>query len=175
MKFFLGVTGSVGIHKAVEFLRILKKEKHDVYVGMSLEAREFISPIIFKTFSGNEVYDNIFSKEPLLHITIAESVDAFIVMPATYNIIGKILAGIADCPVSLVISANPGKKVFFVPSMHGSMYENKILKRNIRELKRLGFVFIGPVEGELADYTYSLGRMAEPLDVFKEIKKALKF
>ncbi|MCS7184554.1 MAG: hypothetical protein NZ870_01310 [bacterium] len=176
MRFFLGVCGSIGIHKAVEFLRLLRKNKQDVYVGMTMDAKKFLSKVVFETFSNKEVYDDIFqSKNPLYHLEIAENVDAFIIMPATYNIIGKIFSGIADCPVSLVVAANPGKSVFIVPAMHDSMWENKILKRNVAELEKLGYSFIGPVKGELADFKIATGRMAEPLEVFEEIKKKLGF
>ncbi|MEO0084413.1 MAG: flavoprotein, partial [candidate division WOR-3 bacterium] len=55
-KILLGVTGSIAIYKALELVRLLKKEGFDIWVLMTRSAQKLISPLTFETLSQNPVF-----------------------------------------------------------------------------------------------------------------------
>ena len=105
------------------------------------------------------------------HISIAETADAFVVAPATANIIAKFACGIADDAMSTLILAL-SCPIIICPAMNSQMYKNTITQNNITALKKLGYIFIGPETGALASGGIdSIGRLAEPQKIVAEIKK----
>ncbi|MFZ3156456.1 MAG: flavoprotein, partial [Smithella sp.] len=96
-KIVLGVTGGIAAYKAAELIRALIKKGAQVKVIMTKSAKEFITPLTLQTLSQNQVYTDMFvpaEKYEMAHITLAEFADAFVIAPATANIIGKIASGI---------------------------------------------------------------------------------
>jgi phosphopantothenoylcysteine decarboxylase/phosphopantothenate--cysteine ligase len=55
--------------------------------------------------------------------------------------------------------------------MNENMYKNQITQDNIKRLKSLGYIFIGPREGRLACGKTGLGCLAEAETIIKEVKK----
>lgn len=51
--------------------------------------------------------------------------------------------------------------VIFAPAMNENMWKNKILQENVEKLKKYGYYFIGPEEGELATGKTGVGRLAD--------------
>ncbi|HSH36169.1 bifunctional phosphopantothenoylcysteine decarboxylase/phosphopantothenate--cysteine ligase CoaBC [Schnuerera sp.] len=163
----VGVTAGIAAYKAVDIVSKLKKQNANVEVIMTKNATKFVSPLTFQTLALNPVYVDMF-KEPrnfdVEHISLAEKADAFLIAPATANIIGKIANGIGDDMLTTTIMATKSK-VVFAPAMNTNMYLNPIVQKNIDYLKELGYEFIKPGVGMLACQTYGPGRMAEPMDI----------
>ena len=88
-------------------------------------------------------------------ILVATTIQA---TPATANIIGKVANGIADDMLSTTIMATTSK-VVFAPAMNNEMYNNKIVQENIKKLKKYGYEFINPVEGNLACGYKAIGKL----------------
>jgi phosphopantothenoylcysteine decarboxylase/phosphopantothenate--cysteine ligase len=63
--------------------------------------------------------------------------------------------------------------VLIAPAMNVHMYENPIVQENIAKLKRLGYRFIDPGEGQLACGYVGRGRMAEPEEIVERIRDIL--
>ena len=63
------------------------------------------------------------------HIALATWADAYVVVPATANVIGKIYAGIADDMLTTTIMATKAPK-YLCPAMNTEMYNNPITQRN---------------------------------------------
>ena len=95
----LGVTGGIAAYKSCELVRLAIKSGLDVRVVMTKSAAEFVSPLTFRTLSGNPVSLDMF-EEPaqwdIEHVSLAQRADVLVVAPATANIIGKMASGIAD-------------------------------------------------------------------------------
>lgn len=163
-KIVLGVTGGIAIYKSASLLRELTIEHGaDVQVIMTDSALKFMSTLIFETFSGKPVWTSMFSDREAVgvrHVEISKWADAVLVSPATANIIGKAANGIADDLLSTVI-CDAGTKTIFAAAMETGMYENPILKQNVKRLKDAGFGFIDPEYGSLASGTNGVGRLAE--------------
>src|SRR5450759_1007684 len=125
-KIVLGITGGIAAYKAAELTRALIKEGAQVRVIMTKNATEFISPLTLQTLSNNIVYTEMYlppEQYDMAHIALAEFADAFVIAPATGNIIGKIASGIADDLLSTTIMAAV-KPTLICPAMNDKMLAN---------------------------------------------------
>ncbi|MBI5893552.1 MAG: bifunctional phosphopantothenoylcysteine decarboxylase/phosphopantothenate--cysteine ligase CoaBC [Deltaproteobacteria bacterium] len=171
----LGVTGGIAAYKALELTRLLNKKGANVYPVMTKSAAEFIAPLSFQTLSGNPVFTELFDASrdaSIRHIDIAEKADIIIIAPATANVIGKAANGIADDLLTTIIMASKCPKLF-APAMNVNMYENPIVQKNISRLKRVGYSFAGPCEGELACGYEGKGRLAPIEDIIDAAEECL--
>jgi len=174
-KVVLGVSGGIAVYKAVELSRLLIKEGAQVYVVMTENAKQFVTPLTFEALSGHPVYHEIFGSEAsasMEHIRAAEDADLMIIAPATANSIGKMAHGLADDPLSTLFSAFTGP-VLVAPAMNDKMWDNPAVQENIRTLKKRGIGIVDPEAGELACGTVGLGRLAEPERLLEAVRKCL--
>src|ERR671925_2221897 len=98
-KVALGITGGIAAYKAAEVLRGLQRAGCRVRVAMTEHATRLITPLTFRALSGEHVVVDDFAPDnpdPIAHITFSQTVDLFVVAPATANIIAKFAAGVAD-------------------------------------------------------------------------------
>ena len=172
----LGVTGGIAIYKSASLLRRLKGEEGaEVQVIMTASALKFMTPLIFETFSGKSVWTNLFSDSEMVgvrHVDISEWADALLICPATANIIGKAANGIADDLLSTVI-CDAGTKSLFAAAMESGMYNNPVVKENVKRLKDAGFGFIEPETGALASGAEGIGRLADEDTIIQALKNHL--
>lgn len=163
MKVLLGVTGGIAAYKAVDIASQLVQKGHGVLTVMTRAATEFVTPLSFETITNNYVIHDLFAPPPHhrpLHIETSRWGDVMLVAPATANFIGKAAAGIADDALtSTFIAVNC--PVLIAPAMNDRMFENPIVQENIRKLEGLGYEFIPPGEGYLADGYHGVGRLAD--------------
>ena len=164
----IGVTGSIAAYKACELVRLFVKNGDDVHVIMTDHAKEFVTPLTFRTLSRNPVQNAMFA-EPLDwkpgHISLAEAADLFIVAPATANILAKMAHGLADDLLSSVALATRAP-ILVAPAMNTGMYENLATQANFETLKSRGVHFVEMDTGDLACGTTGKGRMADPSAIF---------
>ncbi|GJL77995.1 MAG: peptidase ClpP [Nitrospinaceae bacterium] len=175
-KIVLGVSGGIAAYKAVELLRLLVREKADVYVVMSANAEKFITPLTFEALSGNPVTSEVFgsqSSASMPHIRAAENADLLVVAPATAGTIGKLACGLADDALSNLYLAFRSP-VVVAPAMNDGMYANPAVQKNIAKMKQRGVEFIEPEEGELACGTVGQGRLADPTRILAAVLNRLR-
>jgi phosphopantothenoylcysteine decarboxylase/phosphopantothenate--cysteine ligase len=171
-KIVLGITGGIAAYKAAELVRALIKNGALVKVIMTKSALEFISPVTMQTLSQNQVYTDMFvtaDKYEIAHISLAEFADAFVIAPATANIIGKIASGIGDDLLSTTVMAQD-KPMLICPAMNDKMLANPIVQENIRKLKKTGYAVMESAEGELACKTSGKGRLPDVEKIVEEIE-----
>ena len=171
----LGVTGGIAAFKSAGIVSLLRKKGYDVKVVMTKNATNIIGPLTLETLSRNRIYVDMWDTNPhyeVEHIALADWADAVLIAPATYNIIGKVANGIADDMLSTILSAVARRvPVFFALAMNVNMYENPILKENIKKLKSYGYRFIDADEGLLACNYVAKGRMKEEKEIVAEIER----
>jgi len=174
-KIVLGITGGIAAYKAAELTRRLVKAGAHVKIIMTKSALEFITPLTMQTLSQNRVYTDMFASDDeydMAHIALAEFADAFVVAPATANIIGKIASGIGDDLLSTTIMAE-NKPTLICPAMNDKMLANPIVQDNIRKLKKNGYVVMDSAVGELACKTEGKGRLPEIDAILAEIENIM--
>ncbi len=174
-KIVLGITGGIAAYKSAELTRALIKEGAQVKVIMTKSATEFITPLTLQTLSSGMVYTEMFAltdKYDMAHIALAQFADAFVIAPATGNIIGKIASGIADDLLSTTIMA-AAKPTLICPAMNDKMLANPIVQENISKLKNYGYVVMDSGVGELACKTEGTGRLPDVPEIVEEIESLL--
>lgn len=155
----VGVTASISIYRVPDIIRDMRREGADVLVGMSREACEMMSPKIFRWASGNEVVTEISGN--IEHISLFEGRaddTLFMVLPASYNFIGKAASGISDDVPSLFFSfaLGNGNPIVLSPVMHEGMMINPINRQNIEKLKNAGVSIVPPkIEADKAKISES--------------------
>ncbi|MCM8772302.1 MAG: hypothetical protein NC926_07220 [Candidatus Omnitrophica bacterium] len=171
----VGVCGSIAIYKSCEVIRGLIKNKWVVKVIMTKNAQRFISPLVFEVLSKNIVYLDMFEKKTFEedHIALSDFADIILICPATANIIGKVASGICDDLLTTTIFSFSGP-VIFAPAMNENMWKNKILQENVEKLKKYGYYFIGPEEGELASGKKGIGRLADIQKIIDFVERIYK-
>lgn len=159
----LGVTGSIAAYKIANLASMLVKLGADVQVIMTENATNFINPITFESLTGNKCLVDTFDRNfqfNIEHIALANKADVFMVAPASANIIGKIASGIADDMLTTTIMACKKKKII-APAMNTNMYENPIVRDNIKKLAAYGMEIVAPATGYLACGTTGAGKLAD--------------
>ncbi len=163
-KVALAVSGGIAAYKAAEILRGLQKAGCTVRVAMTRRACEFVQPLTFRALSGAHVVVDDYAPDnpdPIAHITFSQTVDLFLVAPATANLIGKFANGIADDFVSSTYLAATAP-VLLAPAMNTAMWEHPATRRNLAKLKADGVHIVDPDEGEMACGTFGPGRLSDP-------------
>jgi phosphopantothenoylcysteine decarboxylase/phosphopantothenate--cysteine ligase len=171
----LGVSGSIAAYKAVELASQLTQAGARVDVIMTQAAREFITPITFRSITGRPVVTDMFelnSEYSVEHVALAEAVDVVVVAPATADIIARMAAGMADEMVSCTVLATKAP-IIVAPAMHTAMYENQVTQENLSKLKARGFIIVGPDYGQLASRGVGLGRLVDVNEILGTICQVL--
>ena len=160
----VAVSAGIAAYKAIEVVSRLRKKGAEVKVVMTQNATHIASPLTFGEISGHPVALDMFEQVhqwDVEHIALATWADAYVVVPATANVIGKIYAGIADDMLTTTIMATTAAK-YLCPAMNTEMYNNLITQRNLEGLRSLGYHIMDPAEGWLACGITGVGRLPEP-------------
>src|SRR5437660_12070611 len=89
----LGVTGSIAAYKSAELAGLLVKQSHNVFVLMTEDAVEFITPLTLQTLSKNPVTTSFYNEKENWrpgHIDLADEADLLLVAPATEHVIAEL-------------------------------------------------------------------------------------
>lgn len=166
-KIVLGVTGGIAVYKAVDLVSRLRKAGYEVRVVMTEHAQQFVTPLTFKEISGNAVATSMWNANQefnVEHIALANWADAFLVAPATANILAKMACGIADDLLSTTLLAAQAP-IVVCPAMNTGMYQNPATQENIAKLQERGVTVMPPAVGHLACGTSGPGRLPEPQQI----------
>ncbi|MEA1987430.1 MAG: flavoprotein, partial [Candidatus Marinimicrobia bacterium] len=142
-KILIGLTGGIAIYKIPSLIRRLVNNYNcEIKVIMTQSAQEFMTPLIFETFTGDKVLTDMFDKDRVVstrHIDLVSEADIFLVAPATANIIGKVANGIADDLLSTMLMTAKPKDTFFALAMNKNMYHNPFFTQNKESLEKNGY------------------------------------
>lgn len=171
----LGLSGGIACYKTAELARLLVRARANVRCLMTAAAREFITPLTLQSLTGKAVATDIFELAQELeigHIRLADTANAYVIAPATADVIAKLAHGFADDIVTTVALATRAPLIV-APSMNVNMYDHPAVQRNIEILRSRGVIVVEPGEGELACGWYGKGRLAEPSIVLAEVERAV--
>src|SRR5882757_3868480 len=129
----LGVTGSIAAYKSPELASLLVKQTHEVFVVMTQEATQFISPLTLQTLSKNPVMTSFFDEKESWrpgHIELADRANLLLIAPATAHIIAELAHGFADHPLAAIALATRAP-ILMAPAMNGKMWEHQIGRAHV--------------------------------------------
>ncbi len=171
-KILLGVSGGIAAYKSCELLRLLQKKGAEVRVCMTEAATQFVAPLTFASLSKCPVYlkNGAMEARPFQHIDFPRWADLYLVVPATANVIGKFVYGIADDPVSLCFMSCTGPR-FIAPAMNVAMFNSPAVKRNLETLRSFENTFVtDSPAGELACGEVGKGRLLAPAEIVEYLE-----
>ena len=172
----VGICGGIAAYKVATLVSSLVQRGAGVTVAMTDAAQKFITPLTFQSLTARQVFTDLWQSENYYdpqHLNLTEKADAFVIAPATANMIGKIARGLADDLLStMVMSA--ACPVLLAPAMNTRMWQNAIVQENVKSWEKHGFLMVPPGEGWLACRTIGAGRMAEPQDILTNVIQLLK-
>ncbi len=163
----LGVGGGIAAYKACELVRLFVKGGGTVRVAMTPAATRFVGPLTLQALSGAPVLVDLLDpveERTYGHLVLSRSADLFVVAPATADLIARLRVGMADDAVTTTAIAFEGP-FLLAPSMNTRMWQNPVVRDNVRELSLRGWHVVGPGSGELADGDVGEGRLAEPEEI----------
>ncbi len=166
-RILVAVSGGIAAYKAVELVSRLRKAGAEVKVVMTENATKFITPLTFGELSNHPVAVNMWDEVHdwnVEHIALASWADAYVIAPATANVIGKIAHGIADDMLTTTVMATKAP-VYICPAMNTNMYTNPIVRENINYLRQQGYHILEPNCGLMACGTSGVGRLPEPEEI----------
>lgn len=170
-KILLVITGSVAAYKAMDLLRLLRKQGFDVTCVLTAAAEQFITPLLASSLSGNKTYNQLFSPSDTLgidHINLSRQSDLIVVAPATADFIAKIVHGYGDDLASTAILA-ANKKIILAPAMNEKMWHNSQTQKNLKSAFESGISIVEPESDILACGEIGIGKMAAPEKIFQKI------
>ena len=160
----IGVTGGIAAYKSIEVLRGLQRAGCEVRVAMTRHACEFVRPLTFRALSGAYVIVDDYSAEnpdPIAHITFSQTIDLFVIAPATANTLAKLANGVADDFITSTYLACTAP-ILIAPAMNSVMWGHPATQRNVQKLRNDGVRIIEPDDGEMACGTIGPGRLSHP-------------
>lgn len=138
------VSGSISAYKTPSLVRHFRQYGADVHVYLTEGGERYVTRNSLEWCSTNEVISELTSDAEHL-----KDFDAYVVAPATYDVIGKFANGIADDAVSTTLASALGRlekgdaKILLAPAMHGTM-QNSIYRENLEKLKSRGVKILEP-------------------------------
>jgi phosphopantothenoylcysteine decarboxylase/phosphopantothenate--cysteine ligase len=165
------VTGGIAAYKALELVRLLKRQGIAVRAVMTNSATEFVTPLSMGVMTEDQVFGDMFDlkeEREIGHIQLSRQADLIVICPATANILAKMAAGIADDLATTILLATD-KPVLAVPAMNVRMWNHLATQRNLKQLAVDGVTIMAPDEGNMACGEFGPGRLPEPPDVAQRI------
>ncbi len=160
----VGVTAGIAAYKAVDLVSRLYKAGAEVKVVMTRNATKFVSPLVFGEISKHKVAVEMFENVQdwnVEHIAYATWADAYVVAPATANMLAKMAHGVADDMLSTQLLATTAP-VFVCPAMNSNMYAHPTVQENLSTLRGRGVHVLEPDSGLLACGIEGKGRLPDP-------------
>jgi phosphopantothenoylcysteine decarboxylase/phosphopantothenate--cysteine ligase len=161
----LGVTGSIAAYKALDLTRAFLRMNIQVGVTLTESARKFVTGLTFGALGADPLFTDMFTEGMNFDHLEPAVADAFVVAPATANIIAKMAHGLADDLLSCQLLAYPGP-VIVAPAMNPRMWDAPATRHNWAVLGERGVRRIEPVCGNVACGDTGQGRLAPLEDIF---------
>lgn len=172
-KIVLAITGSIAAVETVKLSRELIRHGAEVFPVMTPSATQIIHPDALEFATGNKPIVKLTGATE--HVSfmgrVKKPADMLLISPCTANTISKIAHGIDDTSVTTFATTaiGSGIPIMIVPAMHLSMYDHKIVQKNIESCKKIGIKFVEPTivgnKAKMADIDFVVS------SVIKEIGK----
>ena len=185
----VGVSGGIAAYKACELVRRLRDRGATVLVVMTKAACEFVTPLTFQSLTGNPVVTDLWGDQrprfnlPLEsvgkvrghveHVDVAEAADAVVLVPATADLMARMVHGEAPDALTTFLLATAAP-VVVAPAMDMQMWKAPATQANVRVLRSRGLRFVGPDDGPLASGLTGPGRLADVAAIVDAVEGSLR-
>ena len=171
-KILIIIGGGIAAYKSLDLIRILKKKNVEIKTILTKNGKEFVTPLSLTALTRSKIYEDVFdrnSEAEIDHIALSRWADLIIVMPTTANFMSKLSIGRAEDLATTVLLAS-NKDILLVPAMNVRMWLHKATQTNSKILQDFGYLFVGPVKGEMACGEFGEGKMSSPRQIYTYLK-----
>jgi phosphopantothenoylcysteine decarboxylase / phosphopantothenate---cysteine ligase len=171
-KILIVIGGGISAYKALDLIRLLKKNDVNIKTILTKSGKEFVTPLSVSTLTNSKTFEDIFDNNydtKIDHISLSRWADLIIVLPTTANFMTKLSIGKAEDLATTVLLAS-NKDILLVPAMNVRMWLHKATQKNLKTLQDYGYNFIGPEKGEMACGEYGEGKMSSPRQIYSYLK-----
>ncbi len=169
------VAGGIAAYKALELVRLLRREGCAVTAVLTAGGAQFVTALSLQALTEARVYTDLFSltdESEMGHIQLSRAADLVVVAPASADMLAKMAAGLADDLASTLLLATD-KRVLVAPAMNVRMWQHAATAANMATLAARGVAVVGPEEGAMACNEFGPGRLAEPPAILAAIAALL--
>jgi phosphopantothenoylcysteine decarboxylase/phosphopantothenate--cysteine ligase len=95
-RILLIVAGGIAAYKALELIRLLRKEGATVRCVLTEGGAQFVTPLSLQGLSEDKVYTDLFSltdESEMGHIQLSRAAELLVVAPASADILARMAAG----------------------------------------------------------------------------------
>ena len=171
-KILIVIGGGISAYKALDLIRLLKKNDVNIKTILTKSGKEFVTPLSVSTLTKSKTFEDIFDNNydtKIDHISLSRWADLIIVLPTTANFMTKLSIGKAEDLATTVLLAS-NKDILLVPAMNVRMWLHKATQKNLKILQDYGYNFIGPEKGEMACGEFGEGKMSSPRQIYSYLK-----
>ncbi len=161
-RLLLGVTGAIAatiVPSAISWMRSVAGISQ-IRVVLTEDAAAMVPPRIVGLLAGSKAlvhWSDCEDYDSVPHVALGRWAEAFLIFPATANVLAKAALGIADDLLTTCIVAAECP-VIFAPSMNAAMWRKPATQRNAAQVVADGYHLIPPTSGyELAGNRTSFG------------------
>ncbi|GAB0117319.1 bifunctional phosphopantothenoylcysteine decarboxylase/phosphopantothenate--cysteine ligase CoaBC [Acidisoma sp. 7E03] len=169
------IPGGIAAYKALELIRLLRREGARVRAVVTEAGAQFVTPLSVQALTEEKVYTDLFSltdESEMGHIQLSRAADLLVVVPASADILARMAAGLAsDLATTLLLATD--KPVLVAPAMNVRMWTHAATVANLATLKARGVSVVEPEEGPMACGEFGPGRLAEPPVILEAIRSML--
>ena len=158
------VAGGIAAYKALELVRLLRKDGCAVTAVLTRAGAQFVTPLSLQALTEAKVYTDLFSltdESEMGHIQLSRAADLIVVAPATADLLARMAAGLADDLATTLLLATD-TPVLVAPAMNVRMWQHAATQANMATLRARGIAVVGPDDGVMACNEFGPGRLAEP-------------
>jgi phosphopantothenoylcysteine decarboxylase/phosphopantothenate--cysteine ligase len=171
----LGVSGSIAAYKALSLASALTQAGALVDTLLTPAATRLVQPLAFQALTHRRVtyalWDSA-SEMAMDHVAVAHRARAFVIAPATADILARLALGLADDAVTTTALATTAP-LLVAPAMEPQMWAHPATQSHAALLKQRGAAFVGPRPGRMASGQEGVGRMAEPAEIIDALRLLL--
>ncbi|MEO1205218.1 MAG: bifunctional phosphopantothenoylcysteine decarboxylase/phosphopantothenate--cysteine ligase CoaBC [Pseudomonadota bacterium] len=175
-RILLIIGGGIACYKCLDLVRRLKEPGFSVVTIMTQSAQAFITPLAVSALSNERVFTELFDvddEREIGHIRLSRQADIVVVAPATANLMGRMVHGLADDLATATLLASD-KPLIVAPAMNPKMWAHPATQRNVAQLIADGALIVGPDAGEMAESGEAgVGRLVETMTLVGAIERQL--
>jgi phosphopantothenoylcysteine decarboxylase / phosphopantothenate---cysteine ligase len=169
-KILIGVTGSIAAYKIPLLVRLLVKSGAEVKLIMTPASTDFVSALTLSTLSKNHVLTDLFDENSWAnHVELGRWADLMLIAPLSCNTLSKMAYGQCD-NLLMAVYLSATCQVMVAPAMDEDMWHHATTVSNLETIRNNGCIVFQVGTGELASGLFGEGRMAEPDEIFEEIR-----
>ena len=176
MRVLLIVSGGIAAYKALELVRLLRRDGVGVAAVLTEGGARFVTALSLQALTEERVHTSLWSltdENEMGHIQLSRSADLLVVAPASANMLATMAAGLAPDLASTVLLATD-KPVLVAPAMNVRMWTHPATVAAMATLRARGVAVVGPNDGAMACNEHGPGRLAEPSEILAAIHGLLR-